>query len=278
MYDAGPEDPGHAGGGIPSVALPCRRPRDGRRTKLSDEQPTLTGMGMVFGMMAITAGLVAGEARALVDGAAMGNVVSETGTLVALDEEVFVAWTVNDAVTDSLPDPNQGRYLGGDETSFGAVFLGSGPVIVCLSGADLEIYNDDTDGDSLVVIGKQCFTHALEAVDFLAVRFLDPTGTALDGDDFVIPDFERFESVELQGLVLSRFVSFRAALVPEPAGGALAALLALGVLARRRHAAPASGRAASDPPRDSVFPRGTEHWRPRTRSPASRPRSAICRR
>lgn len=245
---------------------------------MSDEQPTLTGMGMVFGMMAITAGLVAGEARALVDGAAMGNVVSETGTLVALDEEVFVAWTVNDAVTDSLPDPNQGRYLGGDETSFGAVFLGSGPVIVCLSGADLEIYNDDTDGDSLVVIGKQCFTHALEAVDFLAVRFLDPTGTALDGDDFVIPDFERFESVELQGLVLSRFVSFRAALVPEPAGGALAALLALGVLARRRHAAPASGRAASDPPRDSVFPRGTEHWRPRTRSPASRPRSAICRR
>lgn len=58
MYDAGPEDPGHAGGGIPSVALPCRRPRDGRRTKLSDE-PTLTGMGMVFGMMAITAGLLA---------------------------------------------------------------------------------------------------------------------------------------------------------------------------------------------------------------------------
>lgn len=189
-----------------------------------------------------------------------GEVTYDTIGGVLPGDEVLLSILFNPwPPIDENPNEDRGLFdLGDDGGLFLIVERGTlDPLSYTCLGGVFGIVNDSpTDGDGVVVSGSTCFDDFFQPVDVGAL-LTDSTAQALSSGAFLYdiePSMfdERYIVMETQfgaGLIGSVDQMIE---TPEPAGGALAALLALAVLARRRHHATASScRAASDPPRES---------------------------
>lgn len=175
-----------------------------------------------------------------------GSVVLDSIPGVLTGDTVTLSILFDPIPQDSDPSASRGHYdVGADGGMLLTIDRGLlDPIeVTCLGGGLVIALDDPVDGDSIAVRGETCFDSAFRPVDFVGALLNDPTGLALTADalplDLEPPMFLEKEIVlDLGGLRGTMLATVTTMLeVPEPTGGALTALLALGVLTlgRRRH-------------------------------------------